>query len=65
MFSYRNFVKENGLDVFLSEFLLDCCCKKEMQKLINRVLKVLENENFLPDLEVFYSCQSEGVAPQR
>ena len=30
MFSYRNFVKENGLDVFLSEFLLDCCCKKEM-----------------------------------
>ena len=29
---------------------------KEMQKLINRVLEVLENEKFLPDLEVFCSC---------
>ena len=38
---------------------------KEMQKLINRVLKVLENKKFLPDLEVFYSCQSEGGATQR
>ena len=29
---------------------------KEMQKLINRVLEVLENEKFLHDLEVFCSC---------
>ena len=59
--------------------LLGCYCKgewarclfyrnfhyKKMQKIIKRVLNVLENEKFLPDPEVFCSCYSEGGAPQR